>query len=140
MGAGGYNVHNTYWENLAPEGNPGGILPGESSGLTKEIVKYFGSYDNFKTQFNAKTGAIQGSGWGWLAFDPQTKALTIEQTLNQDNVECNGKVPLLTIDVWEHAYYLQYKNLRPDYLTNIWKVVNWNCVEDRFNAAVQANN
>jgi len=134
--AGGFNVHNLYWENLAPKGNPGGVLPDANSHFSQEMVKCFGSIDNFKAKFNAATGAIQGSGWGWLGYDPLTHQLTVQQTLNQDNVESNGLCPLLTIDVWEHAYYLQYKNLRPDYLNNIWEVVNWRCVENRFNAAV----
>lgn len=86
-------------------------------------------------QFNAKAAPIQGSGWCWLAFDPVTKSLSIEETQNQDLINTEGRLPLLTVDVWEHAYYLQYKNLRPDYLQNIWKVVNWRCVEDRFNKA-----
>merc|ERR1711920_1189215 len=137
--AGGYNVHNIYWENLAPKGNPGGILPDANSHLSQEMVKCFGSYDNFMSKFNAATGAIQGSGWGWLGYNPLTHQLTVEQTLNQDNVESKDLVPLLTVDVWEHAYYLQYKNLRPDYLTNIWDVVNWRCVEERYNAAVIAS-
>merc|ERR1711874_248902 len=130
--AGGYNTHNIYFENLAPAGNPGGLLPDENSPFTKEIVKYFGSYDNFKKAFNAKTAGIKGSGWGWLGYDPVTKSLTIEQTVNQDHVECNGLVPLLTVDVWEHAYYLQYKNSRPDYLDKIWNVINWNVVVERW--------
>ena len=128
-----------YWENLAPKGNPGGILPDANSNFSQEIVKCFGTYDNFKTKFNAATGAIEGSGWGWLGYNPMTHQLTVEQTLNQDNVESRDLVPLLTIDVWEHAYYLQYKNLRPEYLNNIWDVVNWRCVEDRFNKAVLAD-
>jgi Fe-Mn family superoxide dismutase len=86
-------------------------------------------------KFNEKTTAIQGSGWGWLAYCPVTHGLSIQETANQDQVETKGLIPLLTVDVWEHAYYLQYKNLRPDYLTNIWKVINWRCVEDRFNKA-----
>merc|ERR1712048_23737 len=136
--AGGFNTHNIYFENLAPKGNPGGILPDESSNLHKDVIKSFGSFENFMTKFNAATGAIQGSGWGWLGYNPTTGGLSIEQTLNQDHVETNGLVPLLTIDVWEHAYYLQYKNLRPDYLKNIWDVVNWRVVEDRYNKATVA--
>lgn len=86
-------------------------------------------------KFNEKAAPIQGSGWCWLAYNPTNKSLSIEETSNQDLISTEGKSPLLTVDVWEHAYYLQYKNLRPDYLQNIWKVVNWRCVEDRFNKA-----
>jgi Fe-Mn family superoxide dismutase len=129
---GGHNCHALYWENLAPKDNGGGQLPDEKSLLTQAIVKNWGSYQNFKNHFNAKTGAIQGSGWGWLAFDLVTKQLSFEKTLGQDNVYADDKVPLLTVDVWEHAYYLQYKNLRPDYLKNIWDVINWRTVEERY--------
>ena len=121
---GGHVTHSWYWENLAPADNGGGILPDEKSALTTAVVKSYGSYDNFIKKFNEKTAAIQGSGWGWLALCPTTGALSIQETRNQDQVETKGLVPLLTVDVWEHAYYLQYKNLRPDYLNNIWKVVN----------------
>jgi Fe-Mn family superoxide dismutase len=133
--AGGHNAHAWYWENLAPADNGGGILPDEKSPLTKAVLQHFGNYENFIKGFNAKTGAIQGSGWGWLAYDPATKGLSIQETANQDQVATKGLVPLLTVDVWEHAYYLQYKNLRPDYLTSIWKVINWRCVEERYNKA-----
>merc|ERR1711976_210750 len=95
--AGGFNVHNIYFENLAPKGNPGGILPDAGSKFHENMVKSFGSFENFQTKFNATTGAIQGSGWGWLGYDPTTGNLSIEQTLNQDNVVTNGLVPLLTI-------------------------------------------
>ncbi len=130
--SGGHNCHALYWENLAPHKNGGGILPNEKSIFTKAIAAEWGNYDNFMNDFNAKTGAIRGSGWGWLALDPVTKRLSIEQTFNQDNVISEGKVPLLTVDVWEHAYYLQYKNLRADYLKKIWNVINWRVVEERY--------
>jgi Fe-Mn family superoxide dismutase len=81
--AGGHNAHKWYWENLAPSDNGGGIIPDEKSPLTTAIVKHYGSYENFIEQFNTKTAAIQGSGWGWLAINPKTKALSIEQTFNQ---------------------------------------------------------
>lgn len=137
--AGGHNCHRLYWENLAPSGNGGGVLPDEKSGLRQAIVKEWGSVENFQQKFNSATGAIKGSGWGWLAINPDTKSLSIEQTPNQDSIDYNGLVPLLTVDVWEHAYYLQYKNLRPSYLKNIWNVVNWRCVEDRYNGVVLDN-
>ena len=133
--AGGHISHAWYWENLAPSDNGGGVLPDEKSHLSQAVNHHFGSYENFITKFNEKTGAIQGSGWGWLAYDPVSHGLSIQETANQDQVETKGLVPLLTVDVWEHAYYLQYKNLRPDYLKEIWKVINWRTVEDRYNAA-----
>ena len=137
--AGGHNCHKMYWENLAPVGNGGGVLPAENAPLSKAIVEQWGSVENFQKDFSSQTGAIKGSGWGWLALNPTTKNLSIRQSLNQDNIETNGEVPILTIDVWEHAYYLQYKNLRPDYLKKIWDVINWRCLEKRFNAVVLDN-
>lgn len=134
--AGGHNCHALYWENLAPKDNGGGDLPNDKSLLTKAIVNEWGDYDMFVKDFSDKTAAIEGSGWGWLAIDPMTKALSIEITPNQDHVEAGDKVALLTIDAWEHAYYLQYKNDRVDYLKKIWDVVNWRCVEERFHKVV----
>lgn len=83
--AGGHNAHKWYWENLAPSDNGGGILPDDKSPLTAAVKRDFGSYENLIEVFNAKTGAIQGSGWGWVGYDPQTKALTVQQTFNQVN-------------------------------------------------------
>lgn len=133
--AGGHVNHAIYWENLASKNKAGGDLPKGDSLLTKSIVDHWGSYDNFVTAFNAKTVDIQGSGWGWLAIDPKTKKLTIEETKDQFIISAEGKTPLLVIDVWEHAYYLQYKNVRAEYLKKIWEVVNWKTVEQRFLAA-----
>ena len=130
--AGGHNCHALYWENLAPQDNGGGQLPDEKSKLTQAIVAEWGGYDKFIKDFTDKSTAIQGSGWGWLAIDPETKALSIETTQNQDHVENGDRVALLTVDVWEHAYYLQYKNDRGGYMNNIWKVINWRTVEDRY--------
>ena len=134
--AGGHNCHAMYWENLAPEKNGGGVVPDPNGLLGKAIAKEWGSLDKLIAEFNVKTGGVKGSGWGWLALDPNTKALTVETTPNQDYIETNGRIPLLTVDVWEHAYYLQYKNLRPDYLKQIWRVINWRTVEERYNKAV----
>lgn len=88
--AGGHNCHALYWQNLAPIENGGGILPDSGSPLTSAIVKEWGSYDNFIKNFNTKTAGIQGSGWGWLAFNPLTKELSIEQSVNQDSCEKDG--------------------------------------------------
>lgn len=81
--AGGHNCHSWYWDNLAPSDNGGGILPEASTPLAQAVVRDFGSFENLIALFNKSTGAIQGSGWGWLALNPDTKALSIEQTLNQ---------------------------------------------------------
>ena len=129
---GGHNCHSLYWQNLAPKGLGGGEPLHNKSLLLKKINETWGNMENFKNDFNTKTASVKGSGWGWLAFDNKTKNLSIELTLGQDNVYIAGKTPLLTVDVWEHAYYLQYKNLRGDYLKRIWEVVNLKVVEERY--------
>jgi Fe-Mn family superoxide dismutase len=111
---------------LAPIKNGGG---GEPKGaLAAAIQKEFGSLPQFIQKFNTATAAVQGSGWGWLGYNKEFKRLEITTTSNQDPLVTKNLVPLLGVDVWEHAYYLQYKNARPDYLKEIWKVVNWNNV------------
>ena len=128
---GGHVNHSIFWTNLAPVSKGGGELP---TGKLKEAIDhYFGSIEKFIEKFNAKTAGVQGSGWGWLAAYPKSGCLCIQTMSNQDPLSITGKIPLLGVDVWEHAYYLQYKNVRPDYLKNIWKVVNWKNVEERYN-------
>lgn len=100
------------------------------------VVRDFGSVDAFKKKFNAQTAAVQGSGWGWLGYNKTTRKLQIATTPNQDPLfAATGLVPLLGVDVWEHAYYLDYKNVRPDYLNAIWEVVNWKNIADNLAAA-----
>ena len=129
--SGGHKAHTLYWENLAPVANGGGVIDPTSS-VAKGITQEWGSVQTFIDEFNQKAGEIQGSGWTWLAACPTTKTLAIKFTERHDNVEAEGLVPLLTVDVWEHAYYLQYKNLKAEYFKEIWKVINWRAVEDRF--------
>ncbi|VDK80846.1 unnamed protein product [Cylicostephanus goldi] len=88
---------------------------------------------------SSSTVAVQGSGWGWLGYCPKRKILKITTCLNQDPLEATtGLIPLFGIDVWEHAYYLQYKNVRPDYVKAIWKIANWKNVSERFAKAQQS--
>ncbi|KAF9096113.1 Superoxide dismutase [Mn], mitochondrial [Mortierella sp. GBA35] len=130
---GGHINHTLFWENLTP-GNK--EVPKPSGELLKEIEKTWGSFDNFVSKFNTQTAAVQGSGWGWLGYNKEFKRLEIATTGNQDPLKpTTGLIPLLGVDVWEHAYYLQYKNVRPDYLNAIWHVINWKTVTDRFNKA-----
>jgi len=132
---GGHINHSIFWTNLAPEGKGGG---GEPQGdLAGAIMKEFGSFEKFVERFYSKTVAIQGSGWGWLGYNKKRKALEIAICQNQDPLSTKGLVPLLGVDVWEHAYYLQYKNVRPEYLKNIWRVVNWANVAERFAEALE---
>ena len=130
--SGGHNAHSLFWENLAPINNGGGALPAPNSPLSQAIHDHFGSYDKFIDEFNKTCADIQGSGWAWLAMSPLTKALDIKSTEKHDSVTLQGWVPLLTVDVWEHAYYLQYKNLKVDYFKAIWKIINWKVVEARY--------
>ncbi|NDD58797.1 MAG: superoxide dismutase [Chlamydiae bacterium] len=126
---GGHVNHSIFWTNLAPTNQGGGNPSGD---LLHAIEKEFQSLDSFIEKFSAKTVAIQGSGWGWLGYHKPTSKLVITTCLNQDPLSTQELVPLLGIDVWEHAYYLQYKNVRADYVKNIWKIVNWKNIEERF--------
>lgn len=131
---GGGNVnHSIFWTNLAPKDKGGGNPP--EGDLLNELNKEFGSLQNFIDKFSAKTVAIQGSGWGWLGFDKGNNRLVITTCANQDPLSTQGYIPLLGIDVWEHAYYLQYKSARPDYVKNIWNIINWKNVSERFQNA-----
>lgn len=128
---GGHINHSIFWQNMSPNGG------GEPSGdLLAAIKRDFGSFSNLQTQLSASTVAVQGSGWGWLGYNPTTDRLQIAACANQDPLQATtGLVPLFGIDVWEHAYYLQYKNVRPDYVKAIWNVVNWADVTERFTNA-----
>lgn len=127
---GGHINHSLFWKNLAPISQGGGGNP--SGELLHMIKRQFGSIEKFIEQFTAITVAIQGSGWGWLGFCPEKGMIKITTCQNQDPLSTQGLVPLLGIDVWEHAYYLQYKNVRADYVKNIWKIIAWREVEKRF--------
>lgn len=134
---GGHVNHEFFWESLAPAAEEGGVPPAAGSELAKLIAASFGSHEDFVKNFTATTIAVQGSGWGWLAYNKQTKELEIRTTANQDRLcdQSAALVPLLTIDVWEHAYYLDYQNVRPKFMEEIWKVVNWKKVGERLAAA-----
>jgi Fe-Mn family superoxide dismutase len=127
---GGHINHSIFWTNLQPKNKGGGELG--SGPLLAAIEAQFGSLAQFIEKFNSQTVAIQGSGWGWLGFNKETKKICIYTCENQDPLSTKNRIPLLGIDVWEHAYYLQYKNARADYLKAIWSVINWKNVEERF--------
>lgn len=130
---GGHINHSIFWTILAPTSKGGGGAPGGE--LAKAIQRDFGSLDAFKEKFNSTTIAVQGSGWGWLGFNKGRKILEIATCANQDPLSAQGLVPLFGVDVWEHAYYLQYKNLRADYVKAIWQILNWKQIEERFTKA-----
>ncbi|XP_057415712.1 superoxide dismutase [Mn], mitochondrial-like [Lotus japonicus] len=127
---GGHVNHSIFWKNLAPPREGGGESPHGSMGWA--IDTHFGSFEALIKKVNAEGAALQGSGWVWLGLDKEFNKLVVETTANQDPLVTKGSslVPLFGIDVWEHAYYLQYKNVRPDYLKNIWKVINWKYVSE----------
>jgi superoxide dismutase, Fe-Mn family len=122
---GGYVNHNFYWSVMSQKPSK----PSEK--LLSQINSTFGSLDNFKDKFQATAVGHFGSGWGWLVADKNK--LTIIDTSNQDSPLTLGQTPLLTVDVWEHAYYLKYQNRRPEYIEAWWNVINWNKVSELFN-------
>jgi len=126
--AGGHANHSFFWQIMGPDGG------GEPSGaLGGAIADLWGSFDDFKAAVNDNGVKRFGSGWTWLVHDGT--ALSLYSTPNQDSPILNDDVPILGIDVWEHAYYLNYQNRRPDYLAAWWNVVNWDAVAQRFEAA-----
>ena len=129
---GGYFNHNLFWTSMIPNG--GGHPTGE---IADAINTDFGSYDNFKAEFSKAAATRFGSGWAWLCVE--NGKLSICSTANQDNPlmdgECGG-TPILCLDVWEHAYYLNYQNRRPDYITAFFNVINWDEVNNRYTAAL----
>jgi len=130
---GGHVNHSLFWENLAPASQGSG--GGDPSGALKTAIdKDFGSVDKLRKQVNTALAGIQGSGWAWLAKDKSAGTLQVITRANQDPVTGNY-VPLLGIDAWEHAYYLQYQNRKAEYFEAIWNVVNWETVAKRLEAA-----
>jgi Fe-Mn family superoxide dismutase len=129
---GGHVNHTIFWTNLAPPSKGGGEPP--KGDLLKAIEAQFGTFDNMKEKMSAMSVAIQGSGWGWMGYDKVSQKIILTTCSNQDPLSTQGYVPLLGIDVWEHAYYLQYLNVRADYVKNIWNVVNWANVTERLMA------
>lgn len=127
----GHVLHSLYWQNLNPNGG------GEPTGsLAEAIGQHFGGFAAFKAQMTAATVAVQGSGWSALSWEPIAKRLLVEQIYDHHANTMQGATPLLVIDAWEHAYYLQYENRRPDYVTAIWNVINWADVASRYERKV----
>jgi Fe-Mn family superoxide dismutase len=125
---GGHANHSLFWTILSPNG--GGEPTGE---LGEAINAKFGSYENLKEEFAKAATTRFGSGWAWLVVN--NGELEVTSTPNQDSPLMEGKTPILGLDVWEHAYYLNYQNRRPDYIASFWNVVNWDEVTKRFNSA-----
>ena len=127
---GGHTNHSIFWKNLTP-----GSEERPTGELAAAIDEFFGSFDAFKAQFNAVALGLQGSGWAFLAWDALGKNLIIEQLYDQQGNIAAGTIPLLMLDMWEHAFYLDYKNVKADYVTAFWNIVNWEDVATRFAAA-----
>jgi superoxide dismutase, Fe-Mn family len=128
----GHFLHNLFWEVMAPAGKGGGGKP--TGELLKQIEAHFGSYDSFAKQFSAAAAAVEGSGWVLLVVQPSKKHIEILTAEKHQNLTQWGAVPILVLDVWEHAYYLKYQNKRADYIAAWWNVVNWPEVARRFGA------
>lgn len=129
-GGGHYN-HSLFWNMMTPNGS------GKPSGNLEEAInKKFGSFENFKDVFAKAAATRFGSGWAWLVVNSQGE-LEVMSTPNQNNPISEGLIPVLGLDVWEHAYYLKYQNKRPDYVTNWWNVVNWDEVSRLYNEAIK---
>nr|WP_231703679.1 MULTISPECIES: superoxide dismutase [unclassified Arthrobacter] len=127
---GGHTNHSIFWNNMSPDG--GDKPEGE---LAAAIDEFFGSFDGFRGQFTAVANSIQGSGWSILAYEPLGKNLVIEQLYDQQGNVPVGTIPLLMLDMWEHSYYLDYANVKGDYVKAWWNIVNWADVAARFDAA-----
>jgi len=124
---GGFYNHTFFWSILSKD------KPfNESSEIGQEIIKKFGSYDEFKVKFSDAAATQFGSGWAWLVIDKPSKQLEITKTSNQNSPISEGKIPLIAIDIWEHAYYLKYQNQRPKYIEAFFNVINWEKVEELF--------
>ncbi|NLP09981.1 superoxide dismutase [bacterium] len=128
----GHILHTVFWTNMRPQG---GGDPG--SALATALIKDFGSVAGFKAQFAATANKVEGSGWAILAYQPLGKQLVILQAEKHQNLTQWGAIPLLVLDVWEHAYYLKYQNRRADYVTAFFNVINWRDVEERYQQAIR---
>ena len=131
---GGHINHSVFWKNMSPEG--GDRPDGE---LAAAIDEYFGGFDAFQKHFNAVANGIQGSGWSMLVWDTLGQRMNINQLFDQQGNLPAGQIPLLQLDMWEHAFYLQYKNVKGDYVNAWWNVVNWADVTERFTKAKAAS-
>jgi Fe-Mn family superoxide dismutase len=125
----GHKLHSIFWPNMAPPGKGGG-KPGGA--IADKINAEFGSFENFKKLFSDAAKTVEGVGWALLLYDPEVDRLVLTQIEKQNLMHLAELPILLAIDVWEHAYYLQYKNDRASYVDNWWNVVNWDDVEQRF--------
>ncbi len=123
----GHVLHSLLWRNLSPSG--GGQPEGQ---LAAAIERWFGSFDAFKAQLTSAASSVQGSGWGALSWEPLGRRLVVEQVFDHQGNVGNGTLPILVVDMWEHAYYLQYQNRKNEWLKGFWELVDWRDVADRY--------
>ncbi len=126
----GHVLHSIFWTNLSPSG---GDKP--DGDLAAAIDEHFGSFDAFKSHLSQASSTVQGSGWGALAWEPLGQRLIVEQVYDHQGNIGQGAIPLLVFDAWEHAFYLQYKNVKADFFAALWNIINWSDVSRRFSAA-----
>jgi len=126
----GHVLHSVFWKNLSPDG---GDKP--TGDLASALDEHFGGFDAFKAQMTQASATVQGSGWGALAWEPLGQRLLIEQIYDHQGNVGNGSIPILVFDAWEHAWYLQYKNVKADFFAALWNIINWNDVAARLSAA-----
>lgn len=129
--SGGHINHSLFWKNLSPNSVYGGKLPENGSPLYNQVIEQYGSFDKLISVINQKLASIQGSGWVFLAKNINGNTLDVLTTANQDTITL-PYVALIAIDAWEHAYYLQYQNVKADYFKAIWNVINWKEAEARY--------
>ncbi len=129
----GHFLHAMFWTNMAPAGKGGGGQP--EGALADQIITDFGSFDAFKKQYSAAAVAVEGSGWAILAWQPEGNRLVILTAEKHQNLTQWGVIPLLVLDVWEHAYYLKYQNKRAAYVEAWWNIANWADAADRLQKA-----
>ncbi|MYV45144.1 superoxide dismutase [Streptomyces sp. SID2888] len=134
----GHILHSIYWHNMNSPKDGGGGEPTAADGvgeLADAITEYFGSFAGFKAQLTKAAATTQGSGWGVLAYEPLSDRLIVEQVYDHQGNVGQGSTPILVFDAWEHAFYLQYKNQKVDFIEAMWAVVNWQDVAKRYAAA-----
>lgn len=129
----GHVLHSVFWANLTPD-----VDQRPEGELAAAIDEQFGSFDRFQRHLSAATVSVQGVGWGALAWEPTGQRLVVEQVYDHQGNIGQAAVPLLVIDAWEHAYYLQYRNVRADFVDAIWHLINWSDVAARFSLAASA--
>ncbi len=129
----GHVLHSIFWTNMSPDG--GGRPDGD---LGAALDEHFGGFDPFQAQLSEATTSIQGIGWGALSWEPSGKRLIVEQVYDHQGNIGSGAIPLLVIDAWEHAFYLQYKNVKADWVKAFWNIVNWPDVASRLTMAMQS--